>query len=121
MFGKRHETSDIYTVYENGNPIVVLDTDPAQTVMHMTHQNYLSSVTFFDNVSESNMTRNFEYQNCRPGDNASEPVTNSSTATTSLVEKRSNKPAPLLFSTPDKVRKQIEKMRKQAFEMRRNK
>lgn len=40
-------TSDRFTIYDNGNPVVVLDLDPSKTVMQITHQNYLSAATYY--------------------------------------------------------------------------
>jgi hypothetical protein len=112
VFGKRHETSDIFTDYSSGTPIVGLDNDPAQTVMELTHQRYLSSVTFFDRASESFKTRNFEYQNCGPANNATTRESNPLSATNLSGDKKSTKRSPLLLGKPDDKRMQIEELRK---------
>jgi len=105
VFGKWHETSDIFTDYSTGTPIVGLDTDPAQTAMQLTHQNYLSSVTFFDRVRQSFMTRNFEYQNCGPANNASSITANSLPGPNLTPGKMLTKRFPLLLGRPDGIRK----------------
>jgi hypothetical protein len=113
VFGKRHETSDIYTDYSSGAPVVGLDTYPAQTVMQMTNQNYVSSVTFFDNVSQSFKIRNFEYQNCGPANNASAGQGNSSQASKSSADKKSIKRSMFLLRNPADIRRQIKASGKQ--------
>ena len=74
------ETSDKFILHDGGNQYVLLDDDPAQTVMHTGTQNYLTSVSFYDRISQSSRTVSFEYQNCE-GENestnqASKHVTN---------------------------------------------
>jgi hypothetical protein len=107
---KWYATSDKFTVYENGNPVVLLDTDPAQTVMEFGFRHYLSSVTYYDRVSETFMTRNFEYQNCGPQNNMRKKANGSSNFST---DKKVNRHGPMLIISHDKMRKQIEKLRKQ--------
>lgn len=114
LWGKWHETSDIYTIYDNGTPIVILDTDPAQTVMQLTRRNYLSSVTFFDRVSQSFVTRNFEYENCEQNDHHRSTGAASSLPAPNLsAGKKSPKRSALLLSRPNDIRKQILELRKQ--------
>ena len=110
VFSKWHETSDVFTYYDNGNPFVVMDTDPAQTVMQSGFQNYLSSVTFFDNVSSSLMTRDFEYQHCGPA--ASFPTRTAGTSSQNAVAtKRTNQRMTMLLGPAENpVRKRVEKI-----------
>ncbi len=107
---KWYATSNKFTEYENGNPVVVLDTDPAQTVMEFGFRNYLSSVTYYDRVSETFMTRNFEYQNCGTQTNMSKKVIEPSSNVSK--DKKGNRHGPMLIISHDKMRKQIEKARK---------
>ncbi len=107
---KWYATSDKFIEYENGNPIVKLDTDPAQTVMEFGFRHYLSSVTYYDRVSETFMTRNFEYQNCGPHTNMSTKVNGPSS--NSSVYNKENRHGPMLIISHDKMRKQIEKLKK---------
>ncbi len=106
-----YATSDRFIEYENGNPIVKLDSDPAKTVMEFGFRHYLSSVTYYDRVSETFMTRNFEYQNCGPHNNMSTKVNGPSS--NSSVYNKENRYGPMLIISHDKMRKQIEKLRKQ--------
>jgi hypothetical protein len=98
-------------VYENGNPVVMLDTDPAQTVMELGFRHYLSSVTYYDRVRETFMTRNFEYQNCGPNGNGLRKGNGPSSNL--LPGKKGNRHGPLLVTSHDKMKKQIEKAGKQ--------
>jgi hypothetical protein len=97
-------------VYENGNSIVLFDSDPAQTVMEFGFKHYLSSATYYDRVSNTFMTRNFEYQNCGPQNNMPKKVNGLSNFST---DKKVNRHGPMLIISHDKMRKQIEKLRKQ--------
>lgn len=61
------ETSDRYVTYDNGTPTVVLDYDPHKTVMHFGKQHYLSSVDYFDRVTNSPAVNTLTYENCPGG------------------------------------------------------
>jgi hypothetical protein len=105
-------TGDRFTVYENGNPIVVLDIDPTKTVMNMTHQDYLSSVTYFDEISDSYLAKNFEYQNCAPASSSIRGGTGSATGKIFEKGNKAFKHAALRIGTPEQIRKQISWMKK---------
>jgi len=107
---KWYATSNKFIENYTGNPVVVLDTDPAQTVMEFGFRHYLSSVTYYDRVSETFMTRNFEYQNCGPQNNMPKKANGSSNFST---DEKVNRHGPMLIISHDKMRKQIEKLRKQ--------
>ncbi len=108
---KWYATSDKFTLYENSNPVVLFDTDPAQTVMETGFQHYLSSATYYDRVSGTFMTRTFEYQNCGPQSNMPEKANGPSS--NSAMNKKGNRHGPMIITSHDKMRKQIEKLRKQ--------
>ena len=109
VFGKFHETSDIYSIYDNGVPFVVLDTDPKQTKIQFGFQDYPSSITFFDRVSNSFMTRDFEYQNCGPENSA---PANSSNPVLYKTAKKIIPHSLLMPRSKDELFKQIEERRK---------
>lgn len=74
-FSKWWETSEKQTAYENGIPTVLLDMDPAQTVMQLGFQNYPSSITAYDRISSSYYHYDFEFQNCGPNGTANSAIT----------------------------------------------
>jgi hypothetical protein len=81
LWDKRWEDYDRITIYENGSPIVTLETDASQTRMTTEPHNYLTSATKFDIISESFYTESMTYQNCRGrNDDLSAPPSNSKTA-----------------------------------------
>jgi hypothetical protein len=87
---KWYHESNRFTVYDAGNPIILLDTDPAQTIMQIGAQNYLNSITFFDNINGSHVTRSFEYQNCGSDKNNAISRANPSSENSILKKKRTN-------------------------------
>ena len=100
-------TSDKFLIYDNGNPIVVLNIDPSKTIMQLTHQNYLSFATYYDSQSKSYLTKNFDYQNCGPLKNGSTKAIGLS-AGKNLIKR-----SPLLLGKPENIKKQIAALRKQ--------
>jgi hypothetical protein len=88
------ETSDKFTVYENGVPTVITDYDPNTAVMNLGPQQYLHSVTNFDRVTQQNTVGTFEFENCA-GVNAADmsehkniaPVKNSKAAAIAKFKK----------------------------------
>ncbi len=107
---KSYATSDKFTVFENGNPIVLFDTDPAKTVMEFGPKHYVSSATFYDRVSGTFITRTFEYQNCGPHSNM--PGKANGTSSNSM-NRKDNRHGPMFIFSHDKMREQIEKLKKQ--------
>ncbi|MEO7445017.1 MAG: hypothetical protein ABIT96_11005 [Ferruginibacter sp.] len=73
-FSNWWETSEKQTVYENGVPSVVLDMDPAQTVMQLGFQNYSTSITAYDRIGNSYYHYGFEFQNCGPNETANSAI-----------------------------------------------
>ena len=67
LWDKRWKSSDRYVIYEEGSPTVILDTDPAQTTMVTGSNNYLTSATKYDRISESFYTESMTYRNCGGG------------------------------------------------------
>ncbi len=67
LWNKRWESSNRFVLYENGSPLLVLDTDPDQTTMNTGLHNYLLSATKYDMISESFYTESMSYQNCGGG------------------------------------------------------
>jgi len=51
-------------LYDNGNPIILNDYDPSQTIINTGGLNFPISVNFYDRVTESNTNVTFEYENC---------------------------------------------------------
>jgi hypothetical protein len=63
--GKRWESGAKYVFYdENGTAIVNSNADAANTVMQKGSRNYLTKLTAYDEVSQSNYVYTFSYQNC---------------------------------------------------------
>ena len=60
--------SEKLTIYdENGDPIVLFDYDPSQTIWQGGFQNYPLSANYFDLISNDWVPYTFEYENCGPG------------------------------------------------------
>jgi hypothetical protein len=92
LWNKRWESSDRFVFYENGSPILVLDTDPDQTTMNTGLHNYLLSATKYDIISESFFTESMIYQNCGSGhDDLITPSSNAKKATGMNVMSRVKK------------------------------
>jgi hypothetical protein len=68
-FSNWWETSDKFTVYEDGIPSVIVDYDPNTAVMDLGPQQYLHSVTNFDRATQQNTVGTFEYENCGGANN----------------------------------------------------
>lgn len=65
LWDKRWEDDDRFTIYENGSPVIILETDASQTSMITGPHHYLTSATKFDIITESFYTESMTYQNCR--------------------------------------------------------
>lgn len=64
--GKRWESGAKYIFYdENANPIVFSESDAAKTRMQKGSQNYLTKLTGYDEIAESEYSYTFTYQNCK--------------------------------------------------------
>jgi hypothetical protein len=111
-FTKWWETSEKQTYYFDGDPFVVLDEDPAQTSVQFGFQNYLSGVTHFDVVSNSNIPFGFEYQNCGPEGNAPTRTNSSPAQQQPNFGTRVKKALPLKMGSPEMLRKQLQQRRK---------
>lgn len=104
-------TSEKVSVYdENGDPIVLFDYDPSQTIWQAGHQNYPLSATYYDLISETWIPYIFEYDNCGPGNNNSNARIAQPPSTTSS---RKINPMMLLKRNPSKS------IKEQAIELRR--
>jgi len=51
-------------LYDNGNPIVLNDYDPALTTLNTGNHNFPGSASYYDRVTESNVNLSFDYENC---------------------------------------------------------
>lgn len=69
VFDKRWNSFGSWVIYDNGNPIVVNEDDPAQTVIHTGQGNYTTYAKYYDIPSESFYEMTFNYSNCNGGDN----------------------------------------------------
>ena len=69
VFDKRWNSFGSWVIYDNGNPIVVNEDDPAQTVIHTGQGNYATYAKYYDIPSESFYEMTFNYSNCNGGDN----------------------------------------------------
>jgi hypothetical protein len=85
VFSKWWETSDKFTIYDNGVPTVIVDYDPATAILVLGPQQFLTSVTNFDRVTQSNTSAYFNYDNCTcaPG----KTFTNSKVSPNSVTDK----------------------------------
>ncbi len=64
VFSKWWETSDKFTIYDNGAATVIVDYDPASAQLTLGPQQYLTSVTNFDRVTQENTSAYFNFENC---------------------------------------------------------
>jgi len=92
VFDKRWNSFGSWVIYDNGNPIVVNEDDPAQTVIHTGQGNYTTYAKYFDIPSESFYEMTFNYSNCNGGDNGNK----SEVLPANSVKQ--NRPMPLLAS-----------------------
>jgi hypothetical protein len=105
-------TSDRFVLYDNGNPIILYDYDPAQTVMQTGHQNYLTSVSYYDRVSESTVINTFTYENC--GGQSEVADAESSQGKRAVISKNRKAVRPLLlYGSQKQIKEQIKQLRNQ--------
>ncbi|MEO7306137.1 MAG: hypothetical protein ABIR78_02790 [Ferruginibacter sp.] len=64
LWEQRWESYDRWVIYEEGSPVIILDTDPAKTTMITGPHNYLTADTKYDRISESYFTETMTYKNC---------------------------------------------------------
>lgn len=64
VFSNWWETSDKFTIYEEGVPTVTVEYDPNSAVMDIGQEQYLQSVANFDLVAQQNTIATFNYENC---------------------------------------------------------
>jgi len=69
------ETSQKWTIYEDGIGSVIIDMDPRTVQMELGPQLFLTSVSNFDRAIQQNTRAIFEYENCGRSHN-SKPATN---------------------------------------------
>jgi hypothetical protein len=105
-------SSEKIVVYdENGDPVVLYDFDPLQTIWQRGHQGYPRSATYFDLISGTWFPPyTFEYENCggRNDDNDSQIAQPSSTASGKI------NPMMLLKHHPSKsIKEQMREIRNQ--------
>ncbi len=113
LWDKRQETSDHLVTYDNdNNPFVIFDTDPAQTTMQTGHQNYLTSVNYYDKVSQTISTYTFTYQNCDRGNDQDNITSQHSRPMPSVINKKTRQ-MPLLFGSQKQIKEQINVLRMQ--------
>jgi hypothetical protein len=105
-------TSEKQIIYdENGDPIVLFDYDPLQTIWQAGHQNYPLSSTYYDLISETWVPYIFEYENCGSGN-----VNNNSRKAQPSSVKNSRKinPVMLIKYNPSKsIKEQARDLRRQ--------
>ncbi len=65
LFSKWWQTSEKYTVYDNGVATVTLDLDPSTVEMTLGAQQYLTSVSNVDRLTGQTTSAYFSYDNCR--------------------------------------------------------
>jgi len=92
VFDKRWNSFGSWVMYDNGNPIVVNEDDPAQTVIHTGQGNYTTFAKYFDIPSESFYEMTFNYSNCNGGDNEESSKVMPATSV------KKNRPMPVLAS-----------------------
>ena len=51
LWDKRFNSSATYIYYDNGNPVVFLEDDPAQTIHQAGSNNYLTRAQYYDNIA----------------------------------------------------------------------
>lgn len=114
VFSKWWETSEKITVFENGIPYLIYDTDPAQIVMQLGFQNYPVAIVNYDRISNTYVPYGFEYQNCGPENNSSAKIINPAGSQTShRITNNGRKISLLKTGPPEQVRKQLAQLRKQ--------
>jgi len=64
VFSNWWETSEKFTLYDNGVANVFVDLDPQTAVLTLGPQQYLTSVTNFDRAIQENTSAYFNYENC---------------------------------------------------------
>ena len=64
LFSKCWQTSEKYTLYDNGTATVTGDLTPETAVLTLGPQQYLTSITNFDRVEQANTSAYFTYDNC---------------------------------------------------------
>jgi hypothetical protein len=69
LWDKRWNSSGTVLTYDNGNPIVIADDDPAQTEIHTGSGNYVTYAKYFDIPSESYYDMTFSFSNCSQNSN----------------------------------------------------
>jgi hypothetical protein len=75
LFDKRWNSSGHIVIYEEGNPIIIAEDDPAQTRIHTGSGNYVTNARYFDLPSGSFYNLTFKYENCgRDNDVNSETI-----------------------------------------------
>lgn len=92
VFDKRWNSFGSWVIYDNGNPIVVNEDDPAQTVIHTGQGHYATYAKYFDIPSESFYEMTFNYSDCNGGNN----VEGSKVIPATSVKQ--NRPAPAMAS-----------------------
>jgi len=70
QWDNRWNSSGSWFIYDNGNPIVIADDDPAQTVIHTGNGNYVTYAKYYDIPSESFYDMTFSYSNCGQNSNS---------------------------------------------------
>ena len=68
------ETSQKWTIYEEGVPTVIVDLDPKTAVMKLGPKHYLTSVSNFDRAIQQNTKAIFKYENCGGKDDVNEQL-----------------------------------------------
>ncbi|HYK44659.1 MAG TPA: hypothetical protein VEV83_05805 [Parafilimonas sp.] len=112
LWDKRQETSDHLVVYDSdNNPFVIFDTDPAQTVMQPAHEDYLSSVNYYDKVNQTITTYTFTYQNCDGQTEQENLASQPSLPMPAVINKNYRQQMPLVFGSQEQIKEQINKLK----------
>lgn len=83
VFSNWWQTSEKYTLFDNGTPTVVMELDPNTVTMSIGQQHYLQTVTNYDLVGQQYTSALFQYENC-PSCNTSKPVFDAATTSSSV-------------------------------------
>jgi hypothetical protein len=115
---KRCFTSNRTVIYDvDGTPFVFNDYDPSQTIIRTDNHNLPVSATYYDRVTESNITITFGYDNCdaHPGDDHHDNnrITTPSSNKSISPDNIKNQVRRILYERSKDMKEQISALRKQ--------
>ena len=106
---------------ENGNPVVLFDYDPSQTIWQRGNQNYPLSATYYNLVNETWGSYVFEYENCGRRGGNDDYNTQAAHSSSSTASRKTNRMMLLKHHSSKTIKEQMREIRKQLIEMKRNK